>query len=225
MLNNTCQQNMYIPLDQEEFPTLESVKNIPFRSRHRETDVISSTFTQVSKTKFIVSSSIIEARKASNKSVDTAAVSSFDNKYTRMCKSFEQGNICSYGTRCQFAHSFEQLSCRDCSFGDRCCFIHVSTSGRVSNQYEADRICSFKHPSESKEQFFQRITGKSIDTPNSSEFVIELDDDDCSLPAEENENENEKEIVIKIPQALAHLAFESILASGKTNVRIVIIDT
>lgn len=62
---------------------------------------------------------------------------------TEICKSFESSSFCSYGERCQFAHSLEELRdierhpryktelCKtytvhgSCGYGKRCCFIHA----------------------------------------------------------------------------------------------------
>jgi Zinc finger C-x8-C-x5-C-x3-H type (and similar) len=64
---------------------------------------------------------------------------------TEICKSFEQSRICKYGSKCQFAHSADELReverhpryktepCRtyvergECPYGKRCCFIHMES--------------------------------------------------------------------------------------------------
>lgn len=75
---------------------------------------------------------------------------------TEICKSFEASNICKYGTKCQFAHSAEELReverhpryktelCRtylergECPYGKRCCFIHSSASD-LEGEYGAEQ--------------------------------------------------------------------------------------
>lgn len=62
---------------------------------------------------------------------------------TEICKSFEASASCPYGSRCQFAHSLQELRdverhpryktelCKtytsrgECAYGKRCCFIHA----------------------------------------------------------------------------------------------------
>lgn len=65
---------------------------------------------------------------------------------TEICKSFETSNFCTYGDKCQFAHSLNELRdierhpryktelCKtytaigECTYGKRCCFIHAGPS-------------------------------------------------------------------------------------------------
>ncbi|KAI5160579.1 hypothetical protein NEAUS03_1227 [Nematocida ausubeli] len=65
---------------------------------------------------------------------------------TEICKSFENSNFCTYGDKCQFAHSLNELRdierhpryktelCKtytttgECTYGKRCCFIHTGPS-------------------------------------------------------------------------------------------------
>ncbi|KAH9385225.1 uncharacterized protein NEMAJ01_0121 [Nematocida major] len=65
---------------------------------------------------------------------------------TEICKSFENSNFCTYGDKCQFAHSLSELRdierhpryktelCKtytifgECTYGKRCCFIHAGPS-------------------------------------------------------------------------------------------------
>jgi len=65
---------------------------------------------------------------------------------TEICKSFETSSFCTYGDKCQFAHSLEELRdierhpryktelCKTytthgaCSYGKRCCFIHAGSN-------------------------------------------------------------------------------------------------
>ncbi|KAI5171612.1 butyrate response factor [Nematocida sp. LUAm3] len=79
-------------------------------------------------------------KKRAKKSLSKKKISLYK---TEICKSFESSNYCSYGDRCQFAHSFNELRdverhpryktelCKtyttqgNCSYGKRCCFIHA----------------------------------------------------------------------------------------------------
>lgn len=75
---------------------------------------------------------------------------------TRFCKNM--GN-CSYGDKCTFAHSYEELHVNKCKFGSRCHHIitqHSGTTTHVINKYP-DHKCRFIHPGETKNSAVQRF--------------------------------------------------------------------
>jgi hypothetical protein len=68
-------------------------------------------------------------------------------KKTELCKTYQLGHTCPYGSKCSFAHGFEELKCKvlvpgnyrtikckqffekdSCHFGPRCQFLHKSTT-------------------------------------------------------------------------------------------------
>ena len=84
---------------------------------------------------------------------------------TRMCSSLE----CQYGENCRFAHSLDELKISNCLFEQRCRFVRMS-NGELINYGE--KVCSHKHPHETKETFLSRTgldrykqSSKSVDQP------------------------------------------------------------
>lgn len=57
--------------------------------------------------------------------------------------------ICSRKS-CSYAHSLQELRFASCNFGDGC-----------YRQFDNDRICTFKHPSETIDEYYTRI-GKKV---------------------------------------------------------------
>lgn len=82
----------------------------------------------------------VKERKRSKKIISKKKISLYK---TEICKSFENSNFCTYGDKCQFAHSLNELRdierhpryktelCKtyttigECTYGKRCCFIHA----------------------------------------------------------------------------------------------------
>ncbi|EIJ87908.1 uncharacterized protein NEPG_02082 [Nematocida parisii ERTm1] len=76
---------------------------------------------------------------------------------TEICKSFESSNYCTYGDKCQFAHSLHELRdierhpryktelCKtytttgECTYGKRCCFIHAGPSEDIHTDLQDAR--------------------------------------------------------------------------------------
>ena len=56
-----------------------------------------------------------------------------------MCDSISKNEKCRYGSNCQFAHSFNDLTPRECSYGNDCRFMDCSA-----------KMCSYIHPNENK---------------------------------------------------------------------------
>ena len=84
---------------------------------------------------------------------------------TRMCSNAE----CQHGNNCRFAHSLDELKISNCLFGQRCRFVRMS-NGELINYGE--KVCSHKHPHETKETFLSRTgldsykqSSKSVDQP------------------------------------------------------------
>lgn len=73
---------------------------------------------------------------------------------TEICKSFETSSMCKYGSKCQFAHSLEELRgverhpryktelCKtywekgECPYGKRCCFLHSEVAELAEKERE-----------------------------------------------------------------------------------------
>ena len=73
---------------------------------------------------------------------------------TRLCKSLETGEVCRHGLRCRFAHSLDEMVVAKCVFGAECRRINCGVGGCYKNC--GDRVCSFIHPGEDKEEFYVR---------------------------------------------------------------------
>jgi hypothetical protein len=61
---------------------------------------------------------------------------------THMCRSIDNGEKCTYGDRCRFAHSLSQLNIQDCPWGNGCKIDY--------------KPCRHKHPYEDLEQYYVR---------------------------------------------------------------------
>ena len=89
-------------------------------------------------------------------------------EYTRPCKHVVENKkddkygVC-YREKCTFAHSLDELKLAECSFGDNCMFIEEKLDFRTNRI----KICMFKHPFETKDEYFRR-TGKQIDLPKTA---------------------------------------------------------
>ena len=74
------------------------------------------------------------------------------------CKTILNGEICSYGNKCSFAHSIRDMIVDDCMNGSRCYFVYVNKDGVYMNN--GDKICRRKHISETIENFHERVQTK-----------------------------------------------------------------
>lgn len=74
---------------------------------------------------------------------------------TQICKSVKEKTKCPHGKNCRFAHTFAELVVNDCAYGERCKGIKFD-SGRYSNT-SSSRICTYKHPGESKDNYKFRV--------------------------------------------------------------------
>jgi len=72
---------------------------------------------------------------------------------TRMCSSVDKNEECQHGENCRFAHSLDELKISNCLFEQRCRFVRVSNGTLVNN---GEKVCSHKHPHETKETFIIR---------------------------------------------------------------------
>jgi hypothetical protein len=73
---------------------------------------------------------------------------------TQLCKLFKEKK-CSHGNNCRFAHSFVELTVNDCSYGDKCKGIQLQNGIYVN--MSTTRVCSYKHPYETKENYKNRV--------------------------------------------------------------------
>ena len=80
-----------------------------------------------------------------------------ENKYkTRFCNSFKNKEKCPHGKKCKFAHNVDELSLTDCLFGERCRFVSF-VNGVYKNISETEKICTYIHPCELKDNYVKRI--------------------------------------------------------------------
>jgi hypothetical protein len=78
-----------------------------------------------------------------------------DKKYTKVCKSIFDKNICKHGDKCCFAHYPNQLIIKDCGYGSNC--IHIYSENNKLKNRNINKICEFIHPQEDKDEYFTRI--------------------------------------------------------------------
>jgi hypothetical protein len=72
---------------------------------------------------------------------------------SKMCSSVGKNEQCHHGEKCRFAHSLDELKISDCLFEQRCRFVRMSNGKLVNN---GEKVCSHKHPHETKETFMSR---------------------------------------------------------------------
>ncbi|KAI5187767.1 hypothetical protein NEHOM01_2354 [Nematocida homosporus] len=119
---------------------------------------------------------------------------------TEICKSFENSSYCSYGEKCQFAHSLDELRdierhpryktelCKTytalgaCSYGKRCCFIHAGPE----NDEHTDRQDARNLPGDWK------APGLTTNLPDIEMSTITTDPEIFKTQAILTEEENEK---------------------------------
>ena len=73
---------------------------------------------------------------------------------TRMCTTVDKNEKCQHGDNCRFAHSLDELKISNCLFEQRCRFVRMSNDKLINY---GEKVCSHKHPHETKENFFSRI--------------------------------------------------------------------
>ena len=72
---------------------------------------------------------------------------------SKMCSSVDKNEKCQHGENCRFAHSLDELKISNCLFEQRCRFVRMSNGKLVNN---GEKVCSHKHPHETKETFMSR---------------------------------------------------------------------
>lgn len=100
----------------------------------------------------------------SNQSSRSGAIKKLSNMKagapnTRLCVSFLKNEKCRHGSRCNFAHSVNELNVIKCVFGEKCRHVE-SINGKWVNKNA--RLCAFGHPGEEKNKdlFVKRISEK-----------------------------------------------------------------
>jgi len=81
------------------------------------------------------------------------------NHKSEMCKSLATGSKfkCKKGNACVYAHSTKELRPLDCPYGSSCRFTRLDyKKGAYINTDKDKRVCTRKHPNESKTNFFSR---------------------------------------------------------------------
>ena len=85
---------------------------------------------------------------------------------TKMCQSIVSGIQCKFGNKCCFAHTIEELYVKECNFGDQCKLICMQ--GEKFYNANSGKVCSFIHPSESK-QIYEKRTKVTTTQPKMRE--------------------------------------------------------
>ena len=73
---------------------------------------------------------------------------------TQLCKSISLKKKCVHGKTCKFAHSIDELNVLNCSFGSKCKL--VACKNLIYSNTDKNKICFYKHPNESKDNFMNR---------------------------------------------------------------------
>jgi len=82
------------------------------------------------------------------------------NTKTRLCKN---RNTCVFGDACHYAHSIDQIVVVPCAYSNDCVFVSNENGNCVN--INAGKICFFKHPCETTEQYHIRV-GNTPGEPN-----------------------------------------------------------
>ena len=116
------------------------------------------------------------------------------NYKSEMCKSLSPDSKfkCTKGSKCVYAHSAKELKPSDCQFGSSCRFARIDyRKGTYINTDKTKRICTKKHPNESKPNFFSRTGIKDPLTVQE----MESDWDTIEKFGHDFENNNGSEII------------------------------
>lgn len=79
-----------------------------------------------------------------------------ENVKTVMCKSVAEGRKCTYGSKCRFAHSFDEMRKSPCKFGDECMFVCCVGESVYKNK-GSQKVCAYWHCEESAESYAARL--------------------------------------------------------------------
>ena len=89
----------------------------------------------------------------SNPDKKRADITDLSNLKTRLCKNIGQ---CAFGDSCHYAHSLSQIIVVSCAYDNECIFIYNHEDGGCLNANHS-KICFFKHPNETTEQYHKRV--------------------------------------------------------------------
>jgi len=78
-------------------------------------------------------------------------------KSDAVCRTVEAGEQCKYGVRCRFAHFIDEFNPRPCNFGKMCRFVTFDEKTKTFSNTNTDRVCSFKHGEETRDNYFVRV--------------------------------------------------------------------
>lgn len=133
-------QNMFASLaESNEFPTLADAAKVSDK--------------EVAKT---LSKKYKRRTKAFEQMVDLSTMQKSLYR-TKLCNSVtgDQPRKCSYGHRCRFAHTVDELTVSECFFGEDCDYVIYSREkGRFFNK--KGKTCMHQHPEETREDYFDR---------------------------------------------------------------------
>jgi hypothetical protein len=95
---------------------------------------------------------------------------------TRICKSVSIGKVCTYGDKCKFAHSPDELRIQCCSFGDRCRFVKWSEHQMCYINSEQEKKCKYIHSGEENSSYLKRMNIEfNIPSSTTSYEALSLD--------------------------------------------------
>ena len=141
-MNNHNETNIFSCLD-KEFPEISNMHE----SRPKK-------LTKGGKVKYtkLESSKVYSeqvSRDINPKKIDIDYTENSDNFHllykTRVCNQIKQGKVCKYGSKCDFAHTADELNVHECKYGFEC-----------KNFYNNNE-CEFLHPDETKTEYIFRV--------------------------------------------------------------------
>jgi len=149
------------------FTTVVAKKPRKMDTKLTAAEVSQCLFTQAkpaSPTHSVKSSNPMEAaRQAGFAMLANASTQQSTLTYTRMCTSVGSGKTCPHGSKCRFAHSFEQLNKKRCAFsnieGHACRYAIATGKGTYKNKpgQTTGKICQCWHQDETEASYAARM--------------------------------------------------------------------
>ena len=153
------------------------------------------------------------ASPATNDFIKNNERSQVNLKKTKACDNVEKNGHCHRGNNCDYAHTLGELVYQPCGFGSNC------FRRNRSNLRPGQKICTFKHPSETIQEHHNRIGTSIPRLPTGVERPIERP---IERPVERQieRPEPSNEIMLEIPVEILESAIMDAIAQGFTSFHI-----
>jgi hypothetical protein len=94
---------------------------------------------------------------------------------SRLCRCVTDGSVCTFGQRCRYAHSTNELRPDTCRNGQKCRCVVINYDKSVVNNQRSRRVCMFTHDESHRDYLkrtgLDRYNQPSISVPNN--FVMQ----------------------------------------------------